>query len=605
MRQAGYNAKVMESVKPTSSALGASTYRRLLRSMLVYRGVFALSIVAVALDAAGQGLFFYLLRPLIDETIVATNPVFGWWLPGLVMGAVVLRVLGNFGGVYGMEWVGRRLIADMRQAVFSRYLHLPNAYYDHHAPGQMISVVSYNAEQVAQGATTALIGAIRDSLTVFVLVGVMLLQSWRLTLAMLLLVPVILLVVSVISVRFRRLSTKIQNSIGDVTHLTEEAVIGHEVIKVYGGQEHEANRFAEETETNRALHMKLSMAQLASSSLIQLAAGIAVVLLLAMAASDWLQASISAGIFMSVLAAMVACIPPLKRLTRLHVVIEKAVAAADSLYEIIDAPGEQNAGVKKPEKTTGHIVFQGVGFRYDQAHPKVLQGIDLELKPGTLTALVGRSGSGKSTLMKLLPRFYEPTEGRVTLDGVDLCEIELAHLRNSIALVSQQVVLFNDTIAANIAYGIDAGMDADLIEAAARSAYAMEFIEQLPMGMDTKLGAGGVVLSGGQKQRIAIARAILKDAPILLLDEATSALDAESEQWVQKALDNLVADRTCLVIAHQLATVQRADQVVVLDNGQIVERGRHSDLIKLENGLYRHLYHLQFDGAKSGFDATT
>ncbi len=578
-----------------SHAKPTSVYRRLLSYILAHRGIFALAIFAVALDAAGQGLFFYLLRPLIDETIVASDPVFSWWLPGLVMGAVLLRIVGNFGGVYGMEWVGRRLIADLRQDVFGRYLGLPAAYFDQHSPGQMISVVSYNSEQVAQGATTALIGAVRDALTVVALIGVMLIQSWRLTLAMLLLAPVILLVVSVISVRFRKLSARIQDSMGDVTHLTEEAVNGQEVIKVYGGQAHEAKRFGDETEANRRLHLKLTATQLISSSLIQLAAGAAVIILLILAASEWLRESVSAGIFMSVLAAMVACIPPLKRLTRLHVVIEKAVAAAESIFEIIDSPTESNEGTYAPANITGNIRFEQVSFRYgDEAKP-VLDDINLELKPGTLTALVGRSGSGKSTLMKLLPRFYEPSSGRVVLDKVNLTDYELMALRSHIGLVSQQVVLFNDTIAANIAYGSAIPRSSEEIQAAAQKAYAMEFIERFPDGLNTRLGAGGVMLSGGQRQRLAIARAILKDAPILLLDEATSALDAESEQWVQKALENLIVDRTCLVIAHQLSTIQRADQVIVLDQGRVVECGTHASLMAIEEGLYRHLYHLQFE----------
>lgn len=592
----------MAAPNASSNQASVSVYRRLLSAMLAYRLVFGLSILAVALDAAGQGLFFYLLRPLIDETIVSQDAVFSWWLPALVMGAVLLRIIGNFGGVYGMEWVGRRLIADMRQSVFSRYLQLPSAYFDQHAPGQMISVVSYNAEQVAQGATTALIGAVRDVLTVVALVAVMLVQSWRLTMAMLLLVPVILLVVSVISVRFRKLSTRIQNSMGDVTHLTEEAVLGHEVIKVYGGQLHESNRFSKEAEANRRLHMKLSLAQLASSSLIQLAAGVAVVLLLVLAASEWLQASISAGIFMSVLAAMVACIPPLKRLTRLHVVIEKAVAAATSIFEILDTDTEANSGHQKPTDIKGHIELSGVSFEYEQKQGHVLEGIDLTLEPGTLTALVGRSGSGKSTLMKLLPRFYEPSQGVIRLDGVDIRQIDLEWLRQHIALVSQQVVLFNDTIEANIAYGCTTRPSKSDITEAAVSACAMEFIEKLPQGLSTVLGPGGITLSGGQRQRIAIARAILKDAPILLLDEATSALDAESEHWVQQALDNLYKNRTSLVIAHQLSTVQKADQVVVLEQGRVVEIGTHQSLLAIEGGRYQQFYKMQLTDELGGLD---
>ncbi len=581
----------------TASAPSAqSIYRRLVGRMLRYKAIFGLSIVAVALDAAGQGLFFYLLRPLIDETIVAPDPVLNWWLPGLVMGAVALRIVGNFGGVFGMEWVGRRLIADMRQDVFSRYMQLPSAYFDQHASGQMISAISYNAEQVAQGATTALIGAIRDTLTVIALLGVMLIQSWRLTLAMLLLAPVILLVVGVVSLRFRKLSTSIQESMGDVTHLTEEAVKGHEVIKVYGGQVHEAKRFVDQTETNRKLHLRLSATQLLSSSLIQLAAGAAVVLLLTLAVSDWLQESISAGVFMSVLAAMVACIPPLKRLTRLHVVIEKAVAAAMSLFGILDTEVEPNRGTYCPETTEGRVRFNAVTFTYPGQETPVLNDVSFVLEPGTLTAVVGRSGSGKSTLMKLIPRFYS-AEGEILIDGVNVDHYELGALRARLAFVGQDTVLFNDTVAANIGYGQQGRASHERIEQAAELAYASEFIERLPNGFDTLLGPGGVDLSGGQRQRIAIARAFLKDAPIVLLDEATSALDAESERWVQKALEKLTMDRTALVIAHQLKTIKRANQVLVLDHGRLIETGVHEQLMAKPAGLYRHLYHLQFDAA--------
>lgn len=572
----------------------APVFKRLLGYVMAYRGVFALSVVAVALDAAGQGLFFYLLRPLIDQTVVSPEPVFSLWLPGLVMAAVILRIIGNFGGVYGMEWVGRRLIADMRCDVFEQYLRLPSQYYDRHSPGEMISVISYNAEQVAQGATTALIGATRDLLTVIALVSVMLLQSWRLTLAMLLLAPVIAVIVSVISVRFRRLSRDIQGSMGGVTHLTEESVIGQEVIKVYGGQAHEARSFKHEAEKNRKLHLKLAVTQLVSSSMIQLAAGLAVVLLLILTASDWLKGSVSAGIFMSVLAAMVACIPPLKRLTKVHVVIEKAMAAAVSIFDILDAQPETDTGQRLLKRAKGEIEIKNVSFAYEISDRPILSEVTLSLKPGTMTALVGRSGSGKSSLMKLLPRFYEPTDGEITIDGYPLNSVSLHSLRQNIALVSQDIVLFNDTISANIAYGSEAAVSSESIEQAAMSACAMEFIDKLPGGMQTKLGPGGISLSGGQRQRIAIARAWLKNAPILLLDEATSGLDAESEKWIQEALSKLVEHRTCLVVAHQLSTIKKADQVVVLDRGRIAEIGTHNELIGIEDGLYRHLYYLQF-----------
>ncbi len=568
-------------------------YRRLLTYLVRQRLVFFVAIVFVALDAAGQGLFFYLLRPLVDETIVATDPTFSLWLPGLVLAAVVLRILGNFGGAFGMEWVGRRLIADLRRDLFARYLDLPSSYFDRHSSGQMISRVTYNAEQVAQAATTALIGTLRDSFTVTALVGVMLIQSWRLTLAMLLLVPVIALVVTVISRRFRKISSRIQDSMGDVTHVTEEAVNGHEVVKIFGGREQENASFSRINEDNRRLHLKLTATQLVSSSLIQLAAGLAVILLLVIAASDYMRADITAGIFMSVLAAMVACIPPLKRLTKMHAVIEKGLAAADSIFQVLDAPAEPDLGTLEPEHLQGRIEMEGLSFSYPDSDQPVLREINLTVAPGTVTALIGRSGSGKSTLAKLLPRFYLPDAGRIVIDGMDINQFKLDALRRHIALVSQDVVLFNDTVGRNIAYGVLGEVSRDRLVEVAHQAHAMEFIERLSQGLDTPIGEDGALLSGGQRQRLAIARALLKDAPILILDEATSALDAESEQKIQAALEALMKNRTTVVIAHRLATVKKADQVVVLDQGRIVEAGTHAELLARPEGLYHHLHRLQ------------
>jgi ATP-binding cassette, subfamily B, bacterial MsbA len=579
---------------------GRQVYGRLLSHVLRQRAIFALALLAVALDAAGQGLFFYLLRPLIDETIAAPDPTLDFTLPALVFGAVFLRIVGNFGGEFGMQWVGRRLIADLRGDLFHRYLELPAEYFDRESSGQMISRVTYNTEQVAEAATKALIGVARDVLTIVALVGVMLIQSWRLTLTMLLLVPVIALIVTVISRRFRRISTSIQDSMGDVTHVTEEAVNGHQVIKIFGGQPQERENFRAINDANRQLHLRLVATQLVSSSLVQLAAGLAVILLLIIAASQLMDTEVTAGIFMSVLAAMAACIPPLKRLTKMHVVIEKGVAAADSIFRLIDTPAEADDGMAEPERVSGRIEFRSVNFTYPGGERPALENIDLEIAAGQVTALVGRSGSGKSTLVKLLPRFYLPTSGRILVDGIDIVDFKLAALRRQIAMVSQDVVLFNDTVARNIAYGASAQASRNAIERAARAAHAMEFIERLPQGLDTPIGEDGGLLSGGQRQRIAIARALLKDAPILILDEATSALDAESEQTVQAALDNLMQNRTTLVIAHRLATVQKADRVVVLDQGRVVESGTHQELVERDDGLYQYLHRLQLAGSQPG-----
>jgi ATP-binding cassette, subfamily B, bacterial MsbA len=575
---------------------GGQVYRRLLGMVMQHRLIFFLALLAVALDAAGQGLFFYLLRPLIDDTIASPTPDFNYLLPALVFLSLILRVVGNFGGEFGMQWVGRKLIADLRNALFDRYLQLPAAYFDRESSGQMISRVTYNTEQVAEAATKALIGVSRDVMTVVALFGVMLIQSWRLTVSLLLLLPIIGVMAYVISRHFRRISTNIQDSMGDVTHITEEAVNGQQVVKVFGGQAHERNKFQGINESNRRLHLRLVGTQLLSSSLVQLAAGVALVVLLVVAASELMGDTVTAGIFMSVLAALAATIPPLKRLTKMHVTIERGVAAAESIFRVVDTPGEDDTGTHEPDRLRGDIRFEQVSFSYPDASDSALVDLDLHIPAGKVTALVGRSGSGKSTIVKLLPRFYQPVSGRILVDGIDIRDFRLAALRDQIALVSQDVVLFNDTIARNIAYGALADASNEQIEKAAKTAHAMEFIERLPLGLDTPIGEDGSLLSGGQRQRIAIARAVLKDAPILILDEATSALDAESEQAVQEALEVLMENRTTLVIAHRLTTVQMADQVVVLDHGRVVESGSHAELLERDDGLYRYLHKLQLAG---------
>jgi len=584
-------------VSGSSDMTGSQVYRRLLGMVLKHRLIFGLALLAVGLDAAGQGLFFYLLRPLIDDTIANPDPQFNYVLPALVFLSLILRVVGNFGGEFGMQWVGRKLIADFRNALFDRYLELPASYFDRESSGQMISRVTYNTEQVAEAATKALIGVSRDVMTVVALLGVMLIQSWRLTTSLLVLLPVIGVIAYVVSRHFRRISTNIQDSMGDVTHVTEEAVNGHQVVKVFGGQAHERGKFRDINERNRRLHLRLVGTQLLSSSLVQLAAGVALVVLLVVAASELMGDTVTAGIFMSVLAALAAMIPPLKRLTKMHVTIERGVAGAESIFRVVDTPGEIDDGHYEPEHIKGDIRFENVNFSYPNASNSALVDLNLRIPAGKVTALVGRSGSGKSTIVKLLPRFYLPASGRILVDGVDVSEFTLAALRSHIALVSQDVVLFNDTIARNIAYGGLVDASREQIEEAARAAHAMEFIERLPLGLDTPIGEDGSLLSGGQRQRIAIARAVLKDAPILILDEATSALDAESEQAVQEALEVLMENRTTLVIAHRLATVQMADQVVVLDHGRVVESGSHSELLERDDGLYRYLHRLQLAGA--------
>ena len=457
----------------------------------------------------------------------------------------------------------------------------------------MISKLAYNSEQVAHAATKAVISAFRDIMLLIYLVIVMLSINARLTAVLLLLVPVVAFVVTFISRKFRKISRRIQDSMGDVAHVTEEAVIGQRVVKVFEGQETEKARFERVNERTRRLHMRMVATHMLSSSMVQLAAGLAMVTLMLIATRPSMLDHITAGTFTSIFFAMVATIPPLKRLTTVQSQMQKGIAAAESIFVVIDGEKETDSGTYTVERAKGEIEFQNVGFRYENSEQAVLENINLRFPAGSVTALVGHSGSGKTTLAGLLPRFYIHNEGRILLDGRELADYQLENLRQQIALVSQDVVLFNDTISGNIAYGALADTDPEAIVNAATAAHAMEFIEQLSEGLDTRLGETGTLLSGGQRQRLAIARALLKDAPVLILDEATSALDSESERVIQDALKEVMKNRTTLVIAHRLSTIENADQVIVLREGRVVEQGTHEELLA-KGKAYASLYQTQF-----------
>ncbi len=568
-------------------------YKRLWGYTRKYWWMFAVGILGVSLDAAMQAVFIRFVEPLIDRVFVAKDAEYGMWLAAGLLGVVLLRILGHFSGAYGMEWTGRRVVADLRRELFSSYLHLPATFYDQTSPGQLISKLAYNSEQVSHAATKAVTSAFRDIMLLIYLVIVMLSINVRLTAVLLLLVPVVGLVVTVISRKFRKISRNIQESMGDVAHVTEEAVVGQRVVKVFLGQGTEKSRFERVNERTRRLHMRMVATHMISSSMVQLAAGIAMVTLMLIATRPSMLDQITAGTFTSIFFAMVATIPPLKRLTTVQAQMQKGIAAAESIFIVIDAEKETDSGKHSVERVSGDIEFQNVSFRYDNSHRPVLENISLRFPPGSVTALVGHSGSGKTTLAGLLPRFYTHNEGRILLDGRDLADYQLDNLRQQIALVSQDVVLFNDTIVGNIAYGALAGADRDAIIRAATAAHAMEFIEKLPEGLETRLGENGTLLSGGQRQRLAIARALLKDAPVLILDEATSALDTESERAIQDALKEVMKDRTTVVIAHRLSTIENADQVIVLREGRVIEQGTHDELLAMGKA-YARLYHTQF-----------
>lgn len=551
--------------------------------------MFAIGIVGVSVDAAMQAAFVKFMEPLIDRVFVAKDAEFGVLLAGIIFGIAIIRVVGNFAGVYGMDWTGRKVVADLRQDLFDRYVSLPAAFFDRYSAGQLISKLAYNSEQVAQAASTAIVAAFRDVMLVIMLVAVMLSNNVMLTLVMLLLVPMIAFLISVISKRFRKISHRIQDSMGNVSHVTEEAVVGHKVVKVFQGQASERERFSEVNDKTRRLHMRMVATHLASSSMLQITAGIAIVLLMIIATRPSLLNEISAGTFTSIFWAMVGTIPPLKRLTSVQSQLQKGIAAADSIFQVLDTPGETDGGNFEVDRVRGELEFKGVSFTYENTDEPVLKDVSLAVPAGSVTALVGPSGGGKTTLAGLIPRFYQYRQGHILLDGRELSDYSLDNLRSQISLVSQDVVLFNDTVRGNIAYGALAGASDEQVIEAARAAHAMEFIDRLPEGLDTRVGENGTLLSGGQRQRLAIARALLKNAPILILDEATSALDNESERMIQSALSEVMKHRTTLVIAHRLSTIENADQVVVLDRGRVVEVGTHAGLVE-KGGAYAALY---------------
>ena len=572
----------------------AGVYRRLIRYAGEYKLIFLLAGLAMLLGALGEGATAWLMKPLLDQGFVERDADVIRLIPIGVLVIALVRGLGTFGSSYAVGWVARNVIKKLRQEVFEKLLSMPARYYDQASGGQLVSKITYNIEQVAESSSRALIVVLGDSLRVIVLVGYLLWMSWQLSVFIFVLMPILTFIVRWVSKRFRRYSTRIQNSMGDVTQVAEEIIIGQRVIKIFGGEEYERERFAQVNEHNRRLHMKLLATKAGSVPVVQVIGSIGIALVVYFAARGSDDFSFTAGDFTSYLGALLLLSQPLKRLTEINEPLQRGIAAARSIFELLDSPSQVDEGRKRIEgRVRGDVRFENVHFAYSEEKGEVLRGLDITVKAGETVALVGRSGSGKSSLVSLIPRFYDPTAGAIYVDGIDIRELRLIDLRRQIALVSQDIVLFNDTIAHNIAYGSMAHASMDEVRAAAEAAHALEFIDTLPQGFDTIVGDRGLLLSGGQRQRLAIARALLKNAPILILDEATSALDTESERYIQAALDELMKSRTTFVIAHRLSTVEKADRIIVMDAGRIAEEGTHPELLE-KGGIYSALYRMQF-----------
>lgn len=574
-------------------------YVRLLGYTKRYWPIAVLALLGMMVDGGGLAVFTRLLQPMFDDLFQNKDPYLIFWMPIWIIGIFGMRALGTFASNYGIAYVGRNIVQQIQHDVFASYLRLPAAFFGHEPSGQQISRITYTSEQVASASTDAVKVAVTEGVTAIGMFAVMVYTSAYLTLALIIMIPPIVLIATIVSRRYRQISRRIQGMMGSVTGTVEESVGAHREVRIYGGQTHEAERFDVVTHRARRLNLKIVATSAASSTAIQSVAALALAGLVFLGTRPSVIDHITAGVFITVLTAMGAMMPSLKRLTQVQANIQRGVSAAEDLFGVIDMAPEVDTGTHVLERTRGDLRFEDVHLVYPRSESAALRGIDLVCAPGTVTALVGRSGSGKSTLVSLLPRFYEPTAGRIVLDGENYADYTLTSLRRQIAWVGQSVVLFDDTVANNIAYGELAGASEAQIVAAAEAANAMEFIEQLPQGIHTRIGQSGNTLSGGQCQRIAIARAILKNAPILILDEATSALDTESEQLIQQALQRLMRDRTTLVIAHRLSTVEHADQIAVMDQGRIIERGSHGELIALK-GTYAALHRMQFNDAVAG-----
>jgi len=578
-----------------TSAAEATTWQNFLRLMSFakpYKMAFVVAIIGMLGYAGIDSYVISKIKPLIDEGLSGKNSDFMKWAPLFIIVAFVLRGIFHFLGNYCLAWVGNHVVADLRQQAFEHIMNMSVAFHDKESTGGLISKLTYDSEQVLQATSKALITLVQQGAFVVGLLIVMFYQSWQLSLIFLIITPVIAVIVSSVSNRFRKISKNIQDAMGQVTSAAEQVFNGHKVVLTFGGKAREFERFAKINKLNRQQRMKMVATKAFSVPFIQVIASLALAVVLYVANLDSMKENLTPGSFTAVLLSMSALLRPLKLLTTVNSEFQKGMAACLSIFEVLDQHTENDNGRLILDKASGLLSFKNVSFSYQNTEKPALKYLSFEVEPGETIAFVGRSGSGKSTASSLLLRFYDADEGEIQIDGHNIEEYQLASLRRQFAYVSQQVVLFNDTLANNIAYGKPEASREEIM-AAAKSAHVTEFVENMPDGFDTIIGENGAMLSGGQRQRIAIARALLCDAPFLILDEATSALDTESERHIQDALKVLQQNRTCIVIAHRLSTIENADKIIVMEQGEIIEQGRHKTLLA-EDGPYAKLHNFQF-----------